>query len=601
MATGGQMRPLTHSPSGLKTAKACQRQWADMYVNGNRDQEVKENLIFGSLTHNALEVWAHGGSLYNAPLPERLRKDIDKLRLALVTKFAPEHGPIKAQIVANAKIEDLIKEAPIRALTALRHLPDRDRVHLMPEAPFTLSVQYYHAFAGEAWAVSPNSSRDLVAVYPDTRTWKLFDYKTTSDFRWALTSAQLLDDIQWLIYGLATLDQANQNGSAQTVIDGAWVYMRSKQRPESQVTPVSAVRDALAAGLRPWFELADELTGHLVEANRGRKFDLADYPAADTTTPCKAYGRTCHLSREVGGPCDGPPAPEPFGWASHRLPVIQPERKEQPMHTPEQVPANLAQRLQETAAALPFRPTEVAAHMAPAAPAPGYTYRHQDGNTYPIFGLPGQLAKYSNGNPVTDVAGRYLDVLGCPVTDGAHQAPQAPAAEVAPPAVVLMAPAAYAVPQVQTPPFPAVAQATAYVPSATPPAVPVAPVQVNIEGVPPAAPPAPAEPYTPPPAAVVTPKPAALSKGRPRRGKAETEESYQARVRAWEAEQTAAPVASVLAEATIASAEKVPTIGDAVEVGTRPFGSVGMLLDDLRKAAKAVTEAGYTVEIKVVL
>jgi hypothetical protein len=587
------LRPLTHSPSGLKTAKACQRQWADMYVNGNRDQEVKENLIFGSLTHNALEVWAQGGSLYNAPIPDRLRKDIDKLRLALVTKFAPEHGPIKAQIVANAKIEDLIKEAPIRALTALRHLPDRDRVHLIPEAPFTLSVQYYHAFAGEAWAVSAASSRDLVAVYPDTHTWKLFDYKTTSNFRWALTSAQLSEDIQWLIYGLATLDQANQNGSAQASIDGDWIYMRSKLRPESQVTPVSAVRDALAAGLVPWFRLADELTGHLVEANRGRAFNLADYSPAATVATCKAYGRTCHLSTEVGGPCSGPPAPEPFGWADARhLPVIQPGTQEQePMINPAEVPANLANRLQEAAAALPFRPTEVAQHMsppvAPAVSAPGHFYKHPDGNSYPVFGLPGQLAKYQNGVAVTDATGRYLDVLGQHVSDGAHQAP------VTPP----QAPAPVAGPA--TSPAP---QATAYAPSATPPAVPQAPASANIEGVPPAAPPAVAEPYTPPPAVQATPKPATLSKGRPRHNKksGETEEQHAERVRVWEAEQAAqsVPVTSVLAEATIASAEKVSTIGDAT---TRPFGSVAALLDDLRKAARAVTEAGYTVEIKVVL
>lgn len=437
MYAPGYQRPLVVSPSSLKEAKACMRRWADIYIQGNRDQEPKANLLLGSIAHAHLESWGLGGSLYNPTFPAKLLAERDKL-IAHLSKLAG--GTLDAQIAARNKVADLFRQAPPLALTAVKHLPDRGQVKLLPEAGFTLDVGRYHAFAGPPWAVSPYSSRDLVAVLSSGER-KLYDYKTTSDFRYQLTAEELLVDIQLLLYALATLDETTQR-----VLGARWIYMRTRGTPDSRVTDVEVTRDEVVSRLAPWFELADRCVSHMAEANAGRTFDLADYPAADTTTPCTAYGRTCHLSSAVGGPCTGPSNPSPFGWAKNKLhlPTIKGENIDMtapqayvpangaPPSPPAQpdVQANLANRLNEATASLGFRPTEVQAHMA----APQPTYKHPgDGNTYPIFGQPGSPAKYSNGVVVTDTQGYYVDVTGARVTDRLEMVIVPPAALPAPP------------------------------------------------------------------------------------------------------------------------------------------------------------------------
>lgn len=251
--------------------------------------------------------------------------------------------------------------------------------------------------------------------------------------------------------------------------------------------------------------------------------------------------------------------------------------------TPAVVAVNLANRLQEATGSLPFRPTEVDTHMAPAAPAapePVYYATHPgDGKQYQIFGVPGVLARYSNGYAVTDANGRYKDVLGNYVTDPpapAAQAPAAPESPASPP---------------QAPAAPAATESPA-----SPPASP-APVATSIS---PAVAQASAAPYTPPPAE--TPPPAKAPKGKPRKVAGDTDESYATKVTAWEAKRTGA--APVTPATPVGPVSLFGEAAVALAVRTEP-ARVGLPLDELLADLAALRAkfdcAGYKLESKLVL
>jgi len=168
------------------------------------------------------------------------------------------------------------RKAAYIAAEALAHLP--------PLAAAQTEVPFEYRVPGNNLIF--NGYRDLllpgVAVY---------DYKTTSDFRWAKTETTLLRDPQAVIYAHISIEESNVDA-----IDATWLYLRTRN-PTAQPVTVTFTKEHAALEFSSLVTLAKEISHtHSTVSN-----PLALEP---TPTMCRSYGGCPYQGRCNLGPVD---------------------------------------------------------------------------------------------------------------------------------------------------------------------------------------------------------------------------------------------------------------------------------------------------------
>lgn len=150
--------------------------------------------------------------------------------------------------------------------------------------------------------------KDLVTETPCAGQWPesvvgihvhLYDHKTTYDFAWVKTAAELADDPQANLYALNVCQLYGLDA-----VDCTWVYYRTEGSPAAHPVHFTITRAAAEAFVARLVVQALELRAVMracPAAPEARHLYVMQLPA--NTDSCDDFGgRDCHASR--GGPCD---------------------------------------------------------------------------------------------------------------------------------------------------------------------------------------------------------------------------------------------------------------------------------------------------------
>lgn len=230
------------SASQLKSHRECARKW--FYQKVLR-VSVPETLAMGlgKVVHSELEDWVKTGAELTHPL----------------ARLAPEHLPERETLVAETPLE-----WPSMTLEGI---------------PFLGYV-------------------DALAERTDTANTLVVDYKTTSDFRWMKSPAELAADPQPIAYARWAMMRADGYrlplGSADPEpspdarpVDVRFIYLRTRGAPASRRSEVTL---ALADLDAPWAEFAERVRSMKVLATA----DITAKDVPGTYTSCEAYGGCPH-------------------------------------------------------------------------------------------------------------------------------------------------------------------------------------------------------------------------------------------------------------------------------------------------------------------
>ncbi len=119
---------------------------------------------------------------------------------------------------------DYTRESGYIAAAGLAYLPE-------PKSP-GLEVQKHFVMPSPTWETAPQSYQGYMDLYlPDSSAMPqceggvplVGDFKTTSDFRWALTPKTLASDVQAQLYAMQTLVSTGAHA-----VDLVWIYFRTR-------------------------------------------------------------------------------------------------------------------------------------------------------------------------------------------------------------------------------------------------------------------------------------------------------------------------------------------------------------------------------------
>lgn len=222
------------------------------------------------------------------------------------------------------------------------------------------------------------------------------DYKSTSNFQWALTHEALANDEQGAIYALDTM---LRTGCDEVTLK--WIYLRTKGAKVAQTVTVTVDRDQVTKAMQPVHERARQI---LTVLNSPSITTAKQLPP--DATACEEYGgcsyrALCNLSpaeqvksimaqdlnaflASLGTPGapqpngNGAPAPQPqpqpqaqppYSWEQRTTPA-QPEAPPS-MGMPMQAPLQFPQPAQPSPPPIEYRSTEtLPPQVTPAQPSP---------------------------------------------------------------------------------------------------------------------------------------------------------------------------------------------------------------------------------------
>jgi hypothetical protein len=133
---------------------------------------------------------------------------------------------------------------------------------------------------------------------------RLIDHKTTYDFAWCKTAAELIDDVQANLYAQDVMQRFGLDS-----IECTWVYYRTEGSPAAHPVSFTITRAAAEVFVTALVLQALELRAVMRSAPKGddakRHVYVMQLPA--NTEACDDFGgRDCHASR--GGPCNAKPS-----------------------------------------------------------------------------------------------------------------------------------------------------------------------------------------------------------------------------------------------------------------------------------------------------
>lgn len=280
------------SPSGMKKAANCWRDWNETYPRNNRDLTPKRGTIFGKMVHARVEAYAKGRTLYH---PEFGEEDL---------------GEFQRGRDAGLKVDEYLDESLPVAQSMLPYLPETTAAAEV-ESPCTYPV---HSIYGRSWRINPESRKDLVAV-GTSGCLELIDIKTTAGglpegggkrdpWLYVPTIDVLRKDPQVIIYSLDVMLNYSQD-----YVDCCWLY--GVTRGQSQSKPVRfriTEEHAIREFERRWLPLGDAMA-RVIKLAHVHGPALSDaMPAPEILmpfedSPCSAYN-ICNRHQFKGGDCN---------------------------------------------------------------------------------------------------------------------------------------------------------------------------------------------------------------------------------------------------------------------------------------------------------
>lgn len=163
-----------------------------------------------------------------------------------------------------------------------------------PEDLVRRGVTIEGSISFERNGVRYNGRKDLEvwSDYNRRRGLQIKDWKTTSNFDYALDTEGLGKNVQWLTYAAHSLDRHRD----QDLIDGRWYYVLSKRYPPVREVPVTMTREQVEAGM---VKVDDGARLIVAVREEGATYEdpgklrewVNTLPHDETLTTCKKYGK----------------------------------------------------------------------------------------------------------------------------------------------------------------------------------------------------------------------------------------------------------------------------------------------------------------------
>lgn len=290
------------SPSQLAAYASddgCKRKWAYRSLFGVTETKRSIATVLGSLIHGSLEQYLNGKTVYDLVAPDG-SLNLDKRTLKEV------------QTVEPARLAELVKAAPARALAGLNFLPNmNDPAIEIVEVERWIDIDSNRIIRGVE-PIKINGKIDL--SMRRVGVWYLYDHKSTRGRRaqrglpadpWAYckTPEQLMKDPQAVFYALDVVLRHNLDA-----LWCRWVYYLTDPdaHPQAKAVDVELRRDFLLDAAFRWMLVAHEMRGLVRRALAGKLAPEDIEPPSvlppEETSPCKAYGG-CPYHYGKGGPC----------------------------------------------------------------------------------------------------------------------------------------------------------------------------------------------------------------------------------------------------------------------------------------------------------
>ena len=264
------------SPSALKLDSKCSRAHAYCYVLGMREpqpswDEVKD--IPRPQGADAVKAW-------NRKRRPALGTESHRILQLWYESFQPGGVAFDAALWQT--------EPGQIALQGLRLLP-----HPSTLESYACEEEIPEGFV--SWATDGAHDYKIKAFIDlhgrDAEHVRVLDYKTTSDFRWMLTAAELSNtDGQGLVYPLHAMRKYGVE-----VVECAWVYFRTEQPYAARAVTFRQTLKRAKELARPLFDRGAELIERV-------RLKIAPEDLPSNPVACNEYGG-CSYHHERGGPC----------------------------------------------------------------------------------------------------------------------------------------------------------------------------------------------------------------------------------------------------------------------------------------------------------
>jgi len=234
-------KPFHSSASQIDTYEMCPRKWALDKID-KLPRKPNKYAAMGSALHKIAEEWLRDG----IPAPAT---ELGEIIMPLIPHLPPPNTP-------GLEIETTVK----RTLAGV-------------------------AFKGLI---------DVRLPYPYSPIPKVWDHKSTTDLKWALTPEGLVTNVQSTLYAWDTILDSQERGYKGDVVDLQWGYMRTRGAPKA----LPVCQRVSMADILPRLEKTKKaaLEQKLLRETISSGLELP--PSADA---CEAYGgcpyaETCNLT-----------------------------------------------------------------------------------------------------------------------------------------------------------------------------------------------------------------------------------------------------------------------------------------------------------------
>lgn len=290
-------------------------------------------------------------------------------------QFGTRGHAYQERYLKHGEVPDSRTREGVVAQSGLAHLPAPGTPGLRVEESFELRFE----LDGRELAITGTKDFYVAPTDPVQRVMLLGDHKFVKDLKWAMSEAQLADDVQANLYSYDNFLRYRPDFPRLDLMANRWIYYQ-KEGPRASV-PTNVVRT--------FADVAEYFDGKIVPALRDMRAMVEEKPRLQDVPynegMCTAFGGCAHRSR-----CNLKGRP-PMGILSKNSPA--PPRPQQSAPPPPQQPAEAtqAQSSAPTRASILDRARELASRRGQATdinPPPPPELPPRDGADEPAQAAP---------------------------------------------------------------------------------------------------------------------------------------------------------------------------------------------------------------------